>query len=260
WPLPSMASLAHTLALLAMTVATAATKGVSLDMALDSFDDQYRDCGPAMTAALPALNRSEFQKNPLFAKVWPEASGRWQDRGSPLSPLSSPAQAIAIMAYTMDGLYKEFNAAVRVAGRSPQEYRDNFHFKTLHFLLTQALGTLRDREKPKCRCVFRGVESQFKAQLGQRVRFGQFASTSLCKDAIHEFGTDTVFKVWTCYGVEIQKFSKYPNEKEVLVPPFETFVVTKVTQKGKNLQIDLNSTGTFSNYNCEWLKGDIMGT
>ncbi|NXM65076.1 NARE ribosyltransferase, partial [Illadopsis cleaveri] len=170
-------------------------------------DDQYRGCSPAMTEALPALNSSDFQKNPLFARVWPKAVAAWQSKGSPVSPLSSSAQAIALMAYTMDDLYKEFNNAVRVAGHSPQEYRDNFHFKMLHFLLAQALGTLRDTQGPQRRRVHRGVCGvQFKAQRGDIVRFGQFASTSLSKERAKCFGTDTVFEVYTSHGADIQEF------------------------------------------------------
>ncbi|NWY22080.1 NRT2 ribosyltransferase, partial [Aphelocoma coerulescens] len=254
WPLPSMAPLAHTLALLAMAVATAAIEVVPLDMAQNSFDDQYQGCGPAMAAALPALNRSEFQQNPLFAKVWAKATAKWQKKGSCVSPLLSPDQAIALMAYTMDDLYKEFNAAVRKAGSSPREYRDNFHFKALHFLLTDALATLRGQE---CHDVFRGVSNtQFKAQRGDTVRFGQFASTSFSEDDAQDFGTDTVFQVHTCHGVDIQRFSCFSFEKEVLIPPFETFEVTDVTQDEEGAWIRLRSTGTHSNYNCEWLRGD----
>ncbi|NXP68476.1 NRT2 ribosyltransferase, partial [Chloropsis cyanopogon] len=180
--------------------------------------------GPAMTEALPALNRSEFQKNPLFAQAWPKATAEWQKRGSPVSPLASPAQAIALMAYTMKDIYQEFNAAVRVAGDSRQEYRDNFHFKTLHFLLTQALVTLRDAQGSRCHIVYRGVnQTQFTAQEGDSVRFGQFASTSQNETSAKAFGKDTVFQVDTCHGVEIREFSNYPDEKEVLIPPFETF-------------------------------------
>ncbi|XP_039425766.1 erythroblast NAD(P)(+)--arginine ADP-ribosyltransferase-like [Corvus cornix cornix] len=246
-----MAPLAHTLALLAMTMATAAIEVVPLDMAQNSFDDQYQGCGPAMAAALPALNRSEFQQNPLFAEVWANATAKWQEKGSCVSYLPSD-QAIALMAYTMDDLHEQFNAAVRKAGSSPREYRDNFHFKALHFLLTDALATLRGQ---KCYDVFRGVSNkQFKAQRGQKVRFGQFASTSLSKAVAQRFGTDTVFQVHTCHGGYIQRFSCFSFEKEVLIPPFETFEVTNVTQDKKGEWIQLRSTGTLSNYNCEWLK------
>ncbi|NXM92763.1 NARE ribosyltransferase, partial [Oenanthe oenanthe] len=219
WPLPSMALLALTLALLAMTVATMAIKVIPLDMAWDSFDDQYQGCGPAMRAQLPALNRSELQKNPLFAKVWPEAVREWRRRGSRLYPLSSSDQAIAIMAYTMNDLHQEFNEEVSMAGSSPQAYRDNFRFKTLHFLLTDALLTLRDSPGHKCRCVYRGVDGyKFKANVGDTVRFDRFASSSLCKGVAQGFGSATVFVVKTCHGGHIERFSRVEREKEVLIP------------------------------------------
>ncbi|NXY12451.1 NAR1 ribosyltransferase, partial [Pteruthius melanotis] len=258
WPLPSMAPLAHTLALLAMAMATTAVEVLPLDMAQTSFDDQYLNCSRAMTAALPALNRSDFQQNPRFAMVWGNATAEWQVRGSRVSPLSSPAQAIALMTYTMNGLYKEFNGAVRVAGRSRREYREKFHFKALHFLLTDAVERLRGTQGQKCHDVFRGVRGvRFQAKPGDTVRFGQFASTSLSKITPLCFGADTVFRVHTCHGADIQKFSFYPKEKEVLIPPFETFKVIDVTQVGKCPRIQLRSTGTHSNYNCEWLRGDV---
>ncbi|NXQ75158.1 NRT2 ribosyltransferase, partial [Quiscalus mexicanus] len=253
--LPAMAFLAHTLPLLAMTMATAiAIKVVPLDMARDSFDDQYQGCGPAMITDLPSLYGFEYQRNPHFARGWYHADAEWRKRGSHVSPLASPGQAVAVMAYTMKYLYKEFNAAVRTAGHSSQEYRNNFHFKTLHFLLTNALGTLRHAQKGKCHHVFRGVRGvHFKTRRGQRVRFGQFTSTSLSKEVAQKYGTDTIFEVHTCHGVDIQAFSYDPGNREVLIPPFETFKVTKVTQNGQKTKISLRSTGTFSKHNCAWL-------
>ncbi|XP_005430830.2 NAD(P)(+)--arginine ADP-ribosyltransferase 2-like [Geospiza fortis] len=249
-----MALLARTLALLAMAVVTVAIKVVPLDMAQDSFDDQYRGCGPAMTKAFPALYKFEFQKNPLFAKTWVKAEAEWRKRGSHVFPLASPAQAVAVMAYTMKDIYNGFNKAVRAAGLSRQEYQNNFHFKTLHFLLTQALVTLRQAQNGQCRHVFRGVRDiHFQARRGQRVRFGQFTSTSPRKEIALRFGTDTIFQVQTCHGVDIRQFSMYPTEEEVLIPPFETFHVTQVIWDGKRTQIWLRSAGTFSKYNCAWL-------
>ncbi|XP_066193347.1 NAD(P)(+)--arginine ADP-ribosyltransferase 1-like [Sylvia atricapilla] len=256
-----MAPLAHTLALLAITMATLAPVVFPLDMALNSFDDQYQGCGPAMMAAFPALNHSEFQKNPVFAWLWPVAVAEWQKQGSPLSPLASQDQAIAIMAYMMDVcLQSLFNVAMHNAGRSPQEYRDNFHFKTLHFLLTDALATLKDTQKGQCLDVFRkecGV--RIEANRGDTIRCGQFTTMSLSEPTV-ACSVETVFQVHTCHGVDIGLFSKYPENKEVLIPPYETFEVIQVTQEGNKSQIRLRSTGTFSKYNCEWLKGGSIST
>ncbi|NWY68367.1 NRT2 ribosyltransferase, partial [Erithacus rubecula] len=258
WPLPSMALLALTLALPAMTMATTVIKEIPLDLALDSFDDRYQGCRLAMMKELPALNCSELQKNHLFHQVWRDGVAMWKFRGSPMSPLSSPDQAIAIMAYTMNGLYKKFNDEVRVSGRSGQTYRNMFHFKTLHFLLTDALATLRAaQQEQKCHCVYRGVKDKlFKAKVGDIVRFGQFTSSSLCKNVADSFGETTVFKVRTCHGADIMNFSSTPTEKEVLIPPFEEFNVTDVIEGNEKVEIHLNSSQTYSTYNCEWLKGE----
>ncbi|NXH31794.1 NAR1 ribosyltransferase, partial [Myiagra hebetior] len=194
---------------------------VPLDMAPDSFDDQYRGCGRAMTAALPALNRSELRRSGHFAEGWALAAAEWRVRTSPGSPLR-PAQAMALLAYTAPvPLHRTFNEAVRAAGRSRREYRDNFHFKVLHFLLTDALATLRGAQGPRCHRVFRGVRGvRFEARPGDTVRFGHFASASLRNESSWSFGTDAVFQVDTCQGAAIRDFSFFPHEDEVLIPPF----------------------------------------
>ncbi|NXB29982.1 NAR1 ribosyltransferase, partial [Eulacestoma nigropectus] len=269
----SMAPLPLALALLAITAATAATTVrpgdaaappvVPLDMALDAFDDQYRGCGRAMTAALPALNRSELRRSRDFAEGWALAAAEWRVRTSPRSPRSplSPAQAVALLAYTAPvPLHRTFNEAVRAAGRSRREYLDSFHFKALHFLLTEALAALREAEGQKCHRVFRGVRGvRFEARRGRRVRFGHFASASLRNESSWSFGTDAAFQVWTCQGAAIREFSFFPHEDEVLIPPFETFDVAEVTEDGGKARIRLRSAGTFSTYNCEWLRGDVAG-
>ncbi|KAF2984728.1 hypothetical protein EK904_013423 [Melospiza melodia maxima] len=79
------------------------------------------------------------------------------------------------MAYAKKDIGKDYNAAVCAAWRSHQEFWNNFHFQMLHFLLTQALVTLRHAQNGQCRHVFWGVHDiWFQAQCGQKVRLGQF--------------------------------------------------------------------------------------
>ncbi|NWW97263.1 NARE ribosyltransferase, partial [Rhynochetos jubatus] len=236
-----------------------AVKKLTLDMASTAFDDQYEGCGRMMEEELEELNHTEFANNSVYAAAWTQAAKEWRSRqGREPRPLAlRPEQAIALLAYTLPGsLYETFNAAVREAGRSRREYLANFHFKALHFLLTQALRTLQDSQPHRCHHVYRGVgKIRFATQHGQLVRFGSFTSTSLRNEITVSFGRDTTFSVETCHGIPIGDFSHFPREEEVLIPPFEKFEVTNVTCDGGSSLIQLRSRGTFSNYNCEWVKG-----
>ncbi|KAM6211197.1 GPI-linked NAD(P)(+)--arginine ADP-ribosyltransferase 1 [Sarcoramphus papa] len=233
-------------------------KEVALDMAPTSFDDQYRGCRRMMEEELEELNRTEFANNSIYAKAWTLAAAEWRSRWGhvPQPPALQPEQAVALLAYTLQGpLHQAFNAAVREAGRSRGEYLGTFHFKALHFLLSEALRILRDARPRRCHRVYRGVQGiRFTAQHRQSVRFGQFTSTSLRNESTRPFGQDTFFSVETCYGVPIRDFSFFPEEEEVLIPPFESFEVTDVNRDGDRALIQLRSQAALSTYNCELVK------
>uniref|UniRef100_A0A8D0FM77 NAD(P)(+)--arginine ADP-ribosyltransferase n=1 Tax=Strix occidentalis caurina TaxID=311401 RepID=A0A8D0FM77_STROC len=161
-------------------------------------------------------------------------------------PALRPEHAVALLAYTLqEPLYREFNAAVREAGRSREKYLG-------------ALCVLHDAQPRRCHRVYRGVQGiRFTAQQHQSGRFGRFTSTSLQNKTSHQlFGQDTTFLVETCYGARISNFSSFPGEEEVLVPPFESFEVTDVARDGNRALIQLRSQDARSTYNCELVKGD----
>ena len=207
------------------------SREMPLDMALASFDDQYAGCAAAMAAALPELNRTEFQANKVYADGWAQASSQWRERQAwgpewGVSPTRVRAplgfreeHGVALLAYTANSpLHKEFNAAVREAGRSRAHYLQHFSFKTLHFLLTEALQLLSSGQRPpQCHQVFRGVQGlRFRpAGPGATVRLGGFASASLQNAAAQHFGEDTFFGIWTCLGAPIKGYSFFPGEEEV---------------------------------------------
>ncbi|NXV72710.1 NARE ribosyltransferase, partial [Atlantisia rogersi] len=264
--LPAMEHLALGLVWLLGTVASVSPMHkevpiMEMDMVPNSFDDQYLGCSEMMEEKLQELNYTEFDTNEIYAVAWKEAITQLQGRMSQSSVLQ-PVQAIALMAYTLNDppLQKEFNAAVHEAGRSREEYLHNFQFKALHFLLTKALHALRDVQPHHCYHVYLGVVNIiFTAQPGEIVRFGMFAYSSLDKMHAENIDKGTIFSVETCYGVLIRDFSFFQDEDEVLIPPFETFKVTRMTHKGNRSHIELHSQDAYSNYNCEFLKGDVLG-
>ncbi|NWZ30665.1 NARE ribosyltransferase, partial [Asarcornis scutulata] len=234
-----------------------AIKEVVMDMVLSSFDDQYQGCRTEMEEKLKTVNRTEFQ-NKTYADTWRKAAEHWQNQwGNSNHPqVLQQEQAVAVLAYTDRGdLYKQFNTLVREGGRSREHYLQHFPFKTLHCLLTEAVHTLRKTQNTECYNVYRGIKGiRFTAQLHQTVRFGQFTSASHQKEVAESFGQDTLFIVYTCYGVSIRSFSFYPGEDEVLIPPYEVFKVTKVIRYTDRTHIHLHSQSMYSKYNCALLK------
>ncbi|XP_072849463.2 GPI-linked NAD(P)(+)--arginine ADP-ribosyltransferase 1 isoform X3 [Pogona vitticeps] len=235
-------------------------KEFPLDMAPNSFDDQYKCCVEMMEAEVEELNRTEFATNRVYAEAWEKAASKWQERKSSVMVPDGlkPEHAIAIMAYTLaeENLYRDFNRAVREAGRTRDSYLNDFHFKTFHFLLTRALLLLGTTSAPRCQKVYRGVRNiHFVPKHLEDTRFGQFTSSSLKYEIAQEFGTDTSFAIETCHGVNIENFSFFPEQKEVLIPPFEKFKVANFTKAPEMTFIQLVSAGNFSLHNCVFVKG-----
>ncbi|NXR12824.1 NARE ribosyltransferase, partial [Semnornis frantzii] len=230
---------------------------LELDMAPSSFDDQYQGCAKMMEEELAELNRTEFATNSLYAEAWALAAAEWRSRRGRVPSLLPAPQAVALLAYTQQGsLHRDFNAAVRRGGLSRRHYLASFHFKALHFLLSRALATLRATQGPGCHQVYRGVKGiRFNARAGSRIRFGHFASASTRNSSAEAFGQDTFFRLETCYGAAIRDFSFYPEEEEVLIPPFESFEVVDARQAAGRALIRLRSRAALSNHNCEFLKG-----
>uniref|UniRef100_A0A803KDC7 NAD(P)(+)--arginine ADP-ribosyltransferase n=2 Tax=Xenopus tropicalis TaxID=8364 RepID=A0A803KDC7_XENTR len=231
---------------------------IVLDMAPKSYDDQYRGCAEAMEAKIPQLFQNEKSLIKTFVDAWGNASKRWisMKETTMVPPGFRDAYAIATLAYTNQypAIYKPFGDAVRQAGQSRDFYLRYFHFKVLDFCLTRALQMLKAVKPTICHKVFRGTKVRFSAKIGNSVRFGQFTSSSTDDRVAVAFGPDTIFIITTCHGASIEHLSFFPDEKEVLIPPYETFKVTDVRSGSGYNNITLQSVGTQSNRNCWYFK------
>uniref|UniRef100_A0A8C1LNF4 NAD(P)(+)--arginine ADP-ribosyltransferase n=1 Tax=Cyprinus carpio TaxID=7962 RepID=A0A8C1LNF4_CYPCA len=204
-----------------------------LDMANNSVDDQYDGCTREMTQ-LGQKNSKEPENN------------------------LTKNHSIAIYVYTGDKVFRDFNNETHYG---KQNYTtEKYNWYSLHFLLTEAIQILKKTQNT-CYETYRGTKFRYNF-LNTKVRFGSFASSTFNRSKTKFFGTVSCFEIYTCEGAEVTKYSKLSHEREVLIPPYETFKVTSIRTKRdeKDLWCDtvytLNNTGKTSDLNCHLDQSD----
>ncbi|XP_026095657.1 NAD(P)(+)--arginine ADP-ribosyltransferase 2-like [Carassius auratus] len=233
----------------------AAVKGkiFPLDMENNSVDDQYDGC----IGKMKQLVENKYLKKELnnsrnnFKIAWQEGEKYSKKPENNLTQNHS----IAIYVYTGDKVFRDFNNETR---NGKQNYTtEQYSWYSLHFLLTEAVQILNQTQNT-CYDTYRRTKVEFdKDVLNKEVRFGSFTSSSIDRDkGAKIFGTVSCFEINTCEGAEVTNYSKLSREREVLIPPYETFNVTSIRKKGdeKDLWCDtvytLKNTGKTSNLNC----------
>ncbi|XP_075706019.1 ecto-ADP-ribosyltransferase 5-like [Rhinoderma darwinii] len=231
-----------------------AQEGVfDLDMSSKAFDDQYEGCTDEMEEEVKTkLLSKEKLKNPTFALTWDNATRRWHELKLSVPRGFKDEYGIAIMAYTNNDstVYKSFNAAVR-------DYESSFGYHSLHFFLTRGVRLLRSSCWWAPWKVYRGMNGAYfkKPTIEDKIRLGQFSSSSTNKKKAEEFGKDPFFTISSCFGVNVKRFSYKPDQEEILIPVDEMFQVTNFTMEGNGQRIDLKTTKKRCHYyNCEYLK------
>ncbi|KAB0337643.1 hypothetical protein FD754_025070 [Muntiacus muntjak] len=241
-----------------------------MDLAPNTFDDAYVGCSEKMEKVAVNLLKEEMARHTRLRGAWETAEKYWEQKspGLSLPPGFKREHGIAIVLYTNSSntLYRELNQAVRTGGRSWESYMNQFPFKALHFYLTRALQLLRGSggcsSKPGL-VVFRGVPNVLlePRRLWDAVRLGQFASSTLDEAVAHKVYPNTIFFLRTCFGALIQDFSVFPEEREVLIPPQEIFLVTQFDQSKDQNWVTLSSSDHICSYfNCAYLGEKKMQT
>uniref|UniRef100_UPI003AAD8D0D NAD(P)(+)--arginine ADP-ribosyltransferase 2-like n=1 Tax=Centroberyx gerrardi TaxID=166262 RepID=UPI003AAD8D0D len=223
---------------------------IPLSLSPNSVDDMYYGCSQKMLIKvkryyLPQSSRGDLQT--AYTKLCARKAMATKDAYDPLSW----DHFRALCAYTA-GAYADFNRAVR---KGKAAYKTSFEFHSLHFLLSDAVRLLKLNQRG-CYTTYRRSRLAFSGEVGQTMRFGSFASSSLNKDLPH-FGRKTCFEMHTCFGAYLKSYSEFDSdEDEVLIPPYEMFTIVSVDRSGRNdLQCDvlykLETAGVYSSLNCQ---------
>uniref|UniRef100_A0A673YC71 NAD(P)(+)--arginine ADP-ribosyltransferase n=1 Tax=Salmo trutta TaxID=8032 RepID=A0A673YC71_SALTR len=204
-----------------------------LDMVPYCVDDMYNGCTEQMhNKVQKEYLEHEIRNVGIFKQAWMKAEG--------YKLTHDHIKAICAYSGGQTKIYPVFNQAVR---SNRTEYSTSFQFHSLHFLLTDALRLLKENQQG-CQTTYQRTNMEFGGEVNQLIRFGFFASKKSC------------FEIKTCAGAYLKSYPVLgEQEKEVLIPPFEMFKITK-KEKGQNVLnckslFKLESVGFQYNLNCK---------
>ncbi|KAG9465662.1 hypothetical protein GDO78_017948 [Eleutherodactylus coqui] len=201
----------------------------------------------------------EHGKNKRLKRAWKEASDAWNHRKSDLQVQLPPGfednHGIALLTYT-SFIRRDFNNAVKLAGKSYKSYMDDFGFKWLHFYVTSAFHLLSNSTVSGNYKVYIGIDNHIDvpANGSIHVKFGHFLYASLDKEEATLETNKSLLIIDRYPGVNIEHFSQVPSEREVLVPGFEVFSLSPTEEEDT---FNLKTTRKFcSNFNCAYINGE----
>ncbi|XP_038837736.1 ecto-ADP-ribosyltransferase 5-like [Salvelinus namaycush] len=237
---------------------------IHLDMAPDSIDDSYEGCRENMLCEVTTnFLPKEKDNDSKFKGAWEDAMKVYDNNyKSNIKHLSiDHLRAIHVYVNTGTSIFESFNEATRTLGRS---YKTDYKYHSLHFLLSDALRILNKAQRKKCVKTFRGANLAFEGEKNDIMRFGQFTSSTTDESVAKVFANGkTCFKINTCFGASLAGLSQVNDEQEVLIPPYEVFIIAEVTKKNVldksecEIVYKLESTKTTkSDLNCHIVEND----
>ncbi|CAO2639328.1 Ecto-ADP-ribosyltransferase 3 [Lemmus lemmus] len=235
-------------------------KAEVLDMAENSFDDEYLKCSTRMEVKyVPQLLKEERANDELLETVWSNAEILWNSRKAQISlPVNfKDPHGIALMAFLKEAqaqtpFYHEFNRDVTLTGQSRKDYIYNFPFKAFHFYLVRALQMLRRPCEDSYKEVVYLTHPDISTLEEQtQARLGNFTLAYSAKPTTAS--NEPVLTIYTCFGVDVGRFFEKERRGVVLIPLSEVFQVSSEGTGGNLLLQSMNSTCSY--YECAYLGG-----
>lgn len=141
-------------------------------------------------------------------------------------------EIFAIICYTLEKppVYRHFNGDTRKGYTG-----DGMDFPILSYLLREACRKIlaATPKENRTRIVYRGVSLKFSAEPGKIVRFGSYTSTTgniTVAENFQKNSNGTQFVIVTKIGASIKMLSAFPEEDEILIPPYEVFKVHRTEE------------------------------
>ncbi|CAN9510348.1 unnamed protein product [Ophioblennius macclurei] len=246
--------LLSTICLTALFYDVADGKARLLDSASNVVDDMYRGCRQqAMEKFISSgLLEKELNNSVGFHEAWTESN-----KCSALIPKGIKAHTLALSVLLSEDsdFLNVFHNEVETMGVNVSTYENNFHFKSLHFLLMDAMTLLNPK---KCQTMFFLQEKSSVPEIGSIVRFGSFTSGTTNFQELKtlvDFDGLVLFNVTSCFLISMWEHTCTKDKDAVLLSPAEDFIVQEVNKKeddneAEYTEIVLKSSQVNSTHNC----------
>lgn len=229
---------------------------IHVSMFPEAADYSFYSCRKEMLQMVTkagGLLQTELNNNRDFKNMW---------KGNTICekaiPELTPEHMTALKSYVeAEPAFREtFNKSIHTKSWR-NSYQDMFPFKSLFFLLTDAMQLL----KSNCNTVYSATEEQYSFNIGDKVRFESFFPayteyTVATEDtAIYET-IGTVFNIVSCSVINLDKVC-ISDDIDLLIPPTEVFTVrdikTVVNDDEHYKEINLIHSDMHSSSNCSSL-------
>uniref|UniRef100_A0A672I0N7 NAD(P)(+)--arginine ADP-ribosyltransferase n=1 Tax=Salarias fasciatus TaxID=181472 RepID=A0A672I0N7_SALFA len=233
----------------------AAGNGELLGWAPGVVNDLYRGCRQqAMEKFVHSgLLKQELNNSVGFQKAWTLNS-----KCSALIPGGIDAHTFALSAYLLsegEDFVKAFDKAVQTMSANVSTYENDFHFKSLYFLLMDAITLLNPKT---CQTVFVLPEKTPTPKKGSRVTFGSFTvatSNFQALKKLEDFDGRVLLNITSCFSASVGEHICDSDKDKVLLSPAEDFIVEEVTKKEDDnestyTEIVLKNLKMNSTHNC----------
>ncbi|XP_031608186.2 ecto-ADP-ribosyltransferase 4-like isoform X2 [Oreochromis aureus] len=230
------------------------TRLLDVQKTTDVVDDQYDGCrDEAMKKFIESdVLKQELSNSEGFQKAWTKSI-----ECSKQIPGGRKEHTAALSVYPQGdkSFIQILNNAIETMGGNVNIYENNFHFKSLHFLLMDSMRLLKPKE---CKNFYVFQDGQNQPQKGSTVRFTSFTLAHSDYEELQSFEDvteSTILHLTSCFFVNLKDYMCGKEQDEVLLSPAEVFTVerveTKTTSDGDEyLEIVLNHSGLNSSHNC----------
>ncbi|XP_028834282.1 ecto-ADP-ribosyltransferase 5-like [Denticeps clupeoides] len=241
----------------------------NMDMSINAVDDRFSGCREKMHKKVMNENgllQKELEGNIDFQTAWRQTTAKYQEMEEKkrkshtcsIVPGGKPEHTQALMTYILGGqkFRLMFNEAVQTKGGDVTVYKEQFQFKSFHFLLRDAMQILKNISESKT--VYRYSTKQFTATKGTEVRFGRFTAAFNQRGAAEENcdNDGTLFTITSSSVVNLEKYACLLETFENLISPDEVFIVEEVKKSTEcDKEIVLKHSMFHSYHNCYFFQG-----